>query len=75
MAIKVFTQLSGCLGIAPPDMEGRNVGLESFAGKKLFDKFQRLLLTKPARFFLSFNQTLFLQCFFSSIRTNRRKNC
>ncbi|KAK6772012.1 hypothetical protein RDI58_030734 [Solanum bulbocastanum] len=50
MSNKVLTQLSGCLGIAPPDIEERSVGLVSFAGKKLFDKFRRLLPAKPACF-------------------------
>ena len=50
MSNKVLTQLSGCLGIAPPDIEERGVGLVSFAGKKLFDKFRRLLPAKPACF-------------------------
>jgi len=37
---KALTQLSGRLGIAPPDKERigeRSVGLVSFAGKKLLD--------------------------------------
>lgn len=48
MSNKILTQLSGCLRIAPPHVEERSVELVIFFGKKLLEKFRRLLPTKPA---------------------------